>query len=146
MKRVLFVCIGNICRSVFAEYLGRSVFGDEVAFESAGIRAQRAPDGNTTLSLMTSFSIDASKHVPRDVRTLDLEQYDLIIALDRAAARQLEDMGVPTPKMLLWKIRDPWGGDLAEYDRAALDVKHRLFQLDAKGLDAPSEHSHHEPG
>lgn len=141
MKRVLFVCIGNICRSVFAEYVGRSVFGDEVAFESAGIRPQSAPDGNTTYSLMTNFSIDASRHVPRDVRALDLAEYDLIIALDRAAANQLEDMGVPAPKMTFWKTRDPWGGDLTEYDRTALDLKRKLVQLKATGLDRPGEPS-----
>lgn len=134
MKRVLFVCIGNICRSVFAEYLGRSVFGDEVAFESAGIRAQRAPDGNTALSLMTNFDIDAWNHVPRDVRAIDLDGYDRIIALDRAAARQLEDMGVPSSRLMLWKIRDPWGRDPSEYDRTALDVKQKLIELKAAGL------------
>lgn len=141
MKRVLFVCIGNICRSVFAEYLGRTVFGDDVAFESAGIRAQPAADDVTSLSLLMTFGIDASKHVPRDVRTLDLAAYDLIIALDRAASTKLEALRVPASKLRLWKVRDPWGGALTEYDHAALDVKRRLVELNATGFDSPSEGS-----
>jgi protein-tyrosine-phosphatase len=46
-QKVLFVCTGNTCRSVFAEYLGRQVFGDAVEFESAGIRPQRAADAES---------------------------------------------------------------------------------------------------
>jgi protein-tyrosine phosphatase len=135
MTRVLFVCIGNICRSVFAEYIARTVFGDEASFESAGIRPQRSRDPYTTHSLMETFSVDASNHVPRDVRKLDLDLYDLVIALDWAAANQLEDMGVPDSKLLFWKTRDPWGGDLPEYDRAGMGLKHKLDGLKAAGLD-----------
>lgn len=142
MKRVLFVCVGNICRSVFAEYLARSVFSNDIRFESAGIRPQSAPDWHTTDSLIVNFSIDASEHVPRDVRRLDLDKYDLVVALDPAAANQLKDMGVAASTLILWNVSDPWGGDLAEYERTALDVERRLRELHATGFDAPNEHSH----
>jgi protein-tyrosine-phosphatase len=135
-QRVLFVCTGNTCRSVFAEYLGRQVFGDAVEFESAGIRPQRAADAeNAIFTLKNNFGIDASGHVPRDVRRLDMADYDLIVAFEKSAARIVESMGVPAPKVKLWKIRDPLGPDLAEYDRASLEIKKNLIQLRDSGGD-----------
>jgi protein-tyrosine-phosphatase len=133
-QKVLFVCTGNSCRSVFAEYLGRQVFGDAFEFESAGIRPQRAADAeNAIFTLKNNFGIDASGHVPRDVRTLDMADYDLIVALEKSAARIVESLGAPAAKVKLWKVRDPWGSDLAEYDRTSLEIKKNLIQLRDSG-------------
>jgi protein-tyrosine-phosphatase len=128
-QKVLFVCTGNTCRSVFAEYLGRQVFGDAVEFESASILPQRAVDAeNAIFTLKNNFGINASGHVPRDVRTLDMADFDfdLIVALEKSAARIVESLGVPAAKVKLWKIRDPWGPDLAAYDRTSLEIKKNL--------------------
>lgn len=128
--RVLFVCTGNTCRSVFAEYLARHVFGDAVIFESAGIRPQPASAAeNAVYTLKKNFNIDASKHLPRDVRSIDLTGFSLIIALEKSAAKLVEELGVPPSRVKLWKIRDPWGPDLSEYDRASLEIKKKVLQL-----------------
>lgn len=133
-SRVLFVCTGNTCRSVFAEYLGRQVFGDSAAFESAGISPQSAVDAlNAIFTLKNTFGIDASNHVPRDVRSLNMADYDLIIALEKSAAAVAERLGAPPSRLKLWNVRDPWGGDLAEYDRRALEIKKKLAQLKTSG-------------
>lgn len=132
--KVLFVCTGNTCRSVLAEYLGRKVFGDTVAFESAGIKPQPPADAeHAVFTLKNNFGIDASGHVPRDVRTLNIADYDLIIALEKSAARVVENLGAPASKVKLWKIQDPWGPDLTEYDRVSLQIKTKLVQLKAYG-------------
>lgn len=128
--RVLFVCTGNTCRSVFAEYLARHVFGDAVIFESAGIRPQPASDaGNAVYTLKKKFNIDASKHLPRDVRSIELTSFTLIIAFEKSAAELVQGLGVPPSRVKLWKTRDPWGPDLSEYDRASLEIKKKVLQL-----------------
>ena len=128
--RILFVCTGNTCRSVFAEYLGRKFFDDTFEFASAGIAPQRASEAsNAVFTLQNTFGIDASAHRPRDVRTLDIKSFDLVIAIDKNAAAVVQELGIDQPRLKVWPIRDPWGGDLAEYDKTALEIRRRLADL-----------------
>jgi len=103
-------------------------------FESAGIKPQLASDAqNAIFTLKHTFDIDASRHIPRDIRSLKMADYDLIIALDKRAANAAASLGVASLKVKLWTVRDPWGGDLAEYDRTGLEIKKKLVQLKASG-------------
>ena len=133
-ERVLFVCTGNTCRSVLAEYLARDVFGGTVMFESAGISPQLAADAeNAVYTLRKNFNIDASKHQPRDVRSLDLTAYNLIIALEKRAEKVVLEMGAPASRVKVWKIKDPYGDDLTEYDQASFEIKRKIVQLKRSG-------------
>ena len=128
--RVLFVCTGNTCRSVLAEYIARDVFGDAASFESAGIKPQQAADAeNAVYTLRANFNIDASQHVPRDVRLLDLNQFSLIIALENHVARVLKGLGVDASRTKTWQIKDPYGSDLTEYDQACIQLKKKILWL-----------------
>ncbi|MFY4730023.1 low molecular weight phosphatase family protein [Nitrospira sp. BLG_2] len=135
--RVLFVCTGNTCRSVLAEYLGRHMFGKAVMFESAGIRPQPAKDAdNAVCTLKQKFNIDASDHVPRDVRAVELSRFSLIIALDKEAVRVVRGLGAQESTLKLWKVQDPYGDDLTAYGRAGLEIMKKLKQLRASGQDS----------
>ena len=127
LRRVLFVCTGNTCRSVLAEYLGRRFCGDAFTFESAGIKPGRPEDAsNAAHVLQHTFGIDASEHQPRDVRSLDLTGFDLIIAIENNAAAVVKELGAPESKLQVWPLPDPWGGDLTEYEEVALNIRKRL--------------------
>lgn len=113
-----------------AEYLGRRFCGDALTFESAGIRPQRADDASNAIHILRqTFGIDASRHQPRDVRALDMNCFDLVIAIENNAAAIVRELGVPESKLRVWPIRDPWGGNLAEYEETALDIRKRLAKL-----------------
>jgi protein-tyrosine-phosphatase len=79
--------------------------------------------------LKTTFGIDASGHQPRDVRGLDLTRFDLVIAIENNAATVVRELGVPDSRLQVWTIRDPWGGDLTEYEETALEIRKRLAKL-----------------
>ena len=120
---------------MFAEYLARDCFKGAVVFESAGISPQTAADAeNAIYTLKRNYNIDASNHVPRDVRSLNLAEYELIIALEKRVAEQLvRELGASANKVKVWKTSDPWGGDLAEYDACSLEIKKRVVQLRMSG-------------
>jgi protein-tyrosine-phosphatase len=120
---------------VLAEYIARDLFEGIVLFESAGFAPQAAADARNAIdTLRLNFGIDAENHVPRDVRSLDLGAYTLIIALDRRVAKRLiQEVGLPGPKVKLWNINDPYGADPSEYDRSSLEIKKRVLQLRASG-------------
>jgi protein-tyrosine-phosphatase len=136
VQRVLFVCTGNTCRSVFAEYIARDSFGGAVMSESAGFKPQSPADAEKAIyRLKKNFDIDAAHHIPRDIRSLDLAAYNLIIALEKGVARKLvQELGAPTSTVKLWNIRDPWGPDLSEYDTCSLEIRKRVLRLRDRNL------------
>jgi len=125
---VLFVCHGNTCRSVMAEALARGQFGDTVRVASAGIAPQGTADATNAIeTLHALFGLDASGHKPRDVRSVDLESFDCIIAMDKRVAKCLPN--VPPAKLVVWQIPDPWGDDSLEYRRCALKINQEVSRL-----------------
>ena len=96
---VLFVCLGNICRSptahgVFAKLLEESGYGRLIAVDSAGTgdwHLDHAPDKRTT-HVAASKGYDLSQLRARLVPPADFEQFDYIIAMDRANLRELQEM------------------------------------------------------
>ncbi|HTE41331.1 MAG TPA: low molecular weight protein-tyrosine-phosphatase [Steroidobacteraceae bacterium] len=88
--RVLFVCMGNICRSPTAEgVLRRELVRDHVGFEvevdSAGTHdyhVGEAPD-RRAIAAASRRGIDLSRLRARAIRDDDFERFDLILAMDR---------------------------------------------------------------
>ncbi len=104
---ILFVCAGNTCRSVMAEALTRRRFGGSARAESAGLRPQPAGDARAAIDTLRSlFGLDASGHVPRAVESVDLDAFDLVVAMDRGVADSLPAVG--DGKLIVWDIDDPW--------------------------------------
>lgn len=91
MTRVLFVCMGNICRSpiaegIFRERLRQAGLTDQVATDSAGTHdyhVGRAPDRRAQL-LMAQRGIDISDLRARQVDRFDFEFFDYLLAMDEA--------------------------------------------------------------
>lgn len=98
--RVLFVCLGNICRSPTAEGVMRQKLraaglGEEVDVESAGTgswHVGHAPDERATAAAALR-EIELSGEARRFDRT-DFDDFELIVAMDR---QNLEDMRALAP-------------------------------------------------
>ncbi len=86
---VLFVCMGNICRSptahgVFEKLVKDSDLQDEFVIDSAGTQAGHigeAPD-KRSMKVADGFGYDLSYIRSRKVTEKDFEQFDYIIAMD----------------------------------------------------------------
>lgn len=128
---LLFVCTGNTCRSVMAEALACRRFGDSIRVSSAGLRPQQAADAKNAIdTLKFEFGLDASGHVPRDVKHLDLDVFDYVIAMDKAIAKQVKTL--TQSDIIVWQIDDPWGDDLYEYKQCALRIMQQVSRLSFK--------------
>jgi protein-tyrosine phosphatase len=100
--RVLFVCLGNICRSptaeaVFRDLVQREAAGLVVEADSAGTHAYHvgsAPDARTVAAALRR-GIDMSKLKARVVEAADFERFDLLLAMDEQNYRHLLRIAPP---------------------------------------------------
>ena len=96
MKKVLFVCTGNICRSPTAEGVLRHLAKDAnvpLHVESAGTHdyhVGNAPDQRSQKHAR-GRGYDLSAQRARQVRRRDFEEFDLIVAMDRGHLEILQD-------------------------------------------------------
>ena len=88
---VLFVCMGNICRSPLAEGIFRKGLAEAglsklVAVDSAGTGNWHQGDGPDPRSVETALQhgIDISGQRARQVTPEDFDRFDMIFAMDRA--------------------------------------------------------------
>jgi protein-tyrosine-phosphatase len=126
---ILFVCGGNTCRSPMAVGLTRQLFGLRVKAESAGIDAAvGAHAAINAVRAMKEIGIDISAHRSRDLSSVALSHYDYVVAMDPGVAKMIEEMGVTHGiNLIVWKVADPYGGDIEEYRKTAGTIKSLLL-------------------
>ncbi len=97
MINILFVCMGNICRSPSAEgffisALQSSKVRDQVSTDSAGTHGYHVghPPDSRAVSTALNFDVDISQLRARKVSASDFNDYDLIIAMDRSNFEDLQ--------------------------------------------------------
>ena len=84
-KKILMVCLGNICRSPLAEGVLKSKVNSDVIVDSAGTAAYHTnelPDSRS-IEIALLNRIDISNQRARKVTTKDLDYYDFIYAMDK---------------------------------------------------------------
>ena len=122
--RLLFVCLGNICRSPTAEGVMRAVAAEEgmserVELDSAGTGSWHvgsAPDQRATAAAQGRGVTLAGE--ARQVTARDLDEFDLILAMDRANLRDLRAMAGPeeAEKVRLLREFDPASAGTEDLD------------------------------
>ena len=125
MKKILFICHGNICRSTMAEsvftYLAEKR-GLLDCFEIDSAATSREEIGNTphygTVTKLRQVGIPVVPHRSRQMTVADCEYYDYLIGMDSANIRNINriaggDMGDKIYKLPSFAgqnkdIADPW--------------------------------------
>lgn len=106
---VLFVCMGNICRSptaqgVFESLLAESGLAEYVQVDSAGTHAYHVgeqPDARASKAAARR-GIDLSRQRARRVEAADFERFDYLLAMDSS---NLEDLLAICPDQHRTKVR-----------------------------------------
>lgn len=119
--RLLFVCLGNICRSPTVEAVARTEFaraGLGIDVASAGTAGYHAGHGADPRSIRfaAAHGYDLSRHRARQLRREDFAAFDHVLAMDRANLRDLRAIAPSgaTPALFLGdaELPDPYyGGD-----------------------------------
>jgi arsenate reductase (thioredoxin) len=124
--KVLFLCIGNACRSQMAEAIARHRASDIIEASSAGL----VPFGeipSTTLAVLREHGISADGQSSKPLRSEDISTVDIVINMTGRSGgtiftepvRQVED----------WDVGDPYGLDLAVYRAIRDQIEARVVDL-----------------
>ena len=105
VKSIIFVCLGNICRSPLAEAIARNELqkrGLNIRIDSAGTGSWHigeAPCENSQI-VAKNNGLNISNYRARQVSKKDFKDYDLIIGLDASNISNLKQMGCENPYLL----------------------------------------------
>ncbi|MBI5023931.1 MAG: threonylcarbamoyl-AMP synthase [Candidatus Omnitrophica bacterium] len=107
-KVILFVCTGNSCRSVMAEYLLKSMLAGrqdvEVTSAGTGVFLQTTASSET-VSILKEEGIDAAHHLSRAIHSILLKKSDLIIVMTRGHRQQVLER-VPEVEKRIYLLRE----------------------------------------
>ncbi|HCC34117.1 MAG TPA: low molecular weight phosphatase family protein [Ruminococcaceae bacterium] len=149
MKKVLFVCTGNTCRSPMAQMLFNQAakekgLENEVTADSAGLAAFGGGKiSRGALEALLEMGIDASDYRAKGVSHEIISEADLIVAMTYEHRRVFESMD--ESESVLDKlytpnggISDPYGGDITVY-RATRDEISKMLPavFERLGYTAP---------
>ncbi len=126
-RSLLFVCLGNICRSPFAELLARQHLDEDTSLLSAGsypVPGRRAPA--EAIGAAGPFGVDLRAHRSRVLSPEMLQHADAVYVFDHANHRAVAREQPNSPQRVHWlgalcdagplSISDPFGGPAREYE------------------------------
>jgi arsenate reductase len=121
VQRVLFVCIGNACRSQMAEGFARTYGKDVMSPESAGLSPMMVVPEETR-ETMAEKNIDISPQFPKPVNMFPRGHFDMVV--------NISGRPVPGyPDALEWKVNDPIGGTDEEYRATRDQIENLVMKL-----------------
>lgn len=133
--KILFVCLGNICRSPMAEGVFRHIAGEAGALERLEIDSAATgawhtgdPPDARAQAAAKSRGIDISMQRARSIERDDFETFDLILAMDNMNHGDLKEMAPPghdhkvrlflsfAPALGVEEVPDPYYGGPEGFD------------------------------
>lgn len=105
ISSILFVCLGNICRSPLAQAIAEDIvkqYNLSIKIDSAGTGSWHVGEAPCENSQKVAFqnTLDISHYRARQVTKKDFTSFDLIIGLDKSNIANLQKLGCKTPQLL----------------------------------------------
>ena len=125
-SKVLFLCVGNACRSQMAEAIAKHVASDVIEPSSAGLVAFGEITG-PTIAVLEEHGIPTDGQHSKTLRPESVAVADLVVNMTgRSGAAIFTD---PTPPVEDWDVGDPFGFNLAVYRTIRDQIEQRVDDL-----------------
>jgi arsenate reductase len=121
-RRVLFVCIGNACRSQMAEAFARAYGGDIVVASSAGL-SPAAIIPPLTRKVLTDKNVVVGDQFPKGVEMAGRGPFDIVVNMSGLP------LSLPAHKMVTWRVRDPIGYGESMFRQVADQIEELVMRL-----------------
>ena len=123
--RVLFVCIGNACRSPMGEAIAAKDAADVIESSSAGLYPMgMIPEMTQTILERNGYSANGLRS--KGLREIVPGEVDLVINLSGYERAQPLEKFVQVEN---WEVSDPYGADEATYQRILEQIRERVKRL-----------------
>ena len=148
MKRIMFVCHGNICRSPMAEFIFKKMVADkglerEFLISSSATSTEEIWNGvgnpvyPPAKRELAAHGISCEGKRAVQLQKSDYEKYDLFVGMDSANIRNMHRILGGDPDGKIRKLMDytPFGGDVADpWYSDRFDVAYRDIYRGCEGL------------
>ena len=126
-NKVVFICIGNMCRSPIAEGFARAKGSDVVEVFSAGIH----PTGQIShdaIHVMEELGIDISDLQSNGLNDVPLGEIGMVVSMTGFPAREYLPLTY-TGTVIDWDIDDPIGRSLSTFHRVRDEIQTKVLDL-----------------
>jgi len=144
--RVLFVCLGNICRSPLAEVVAKSVaetkaLAEMFHFESAGTGDWHVGKGADPRSASKALEkgLSLENHQAQQITRHNIHDWDVFVAMDADNKRNLIRLGAKPEQIVMMRafegaqtapdVPDPYYGGATGFEDA-----YQMLKMNAEGL------------
>ena len=120
MKKIIFVCTGNTCRSPMAMFLFNKIAKErnlDYIADSAGLATYGDPINPNSAKALAKIGINNTDYTSKALTYYMVDEADLIVAMESVHKNALLNAGVDANKILVLAggISDPYGGDEEVY-------------------------------
>lgn len=148
IKKIMFICTGNTCRSAMAEGLMKKMLNDigrtDIEVYSAGLHASTGEYAtDEAIKVMKeNYDVNILMHQSTNVKNSNIKDMDLILCATHAQLTTLEytypelDHKIFTIKEYAYgpdvqdkDIDDPWGYPIQIYEKCAKEIKDSLDKI-----------------
>ena len=120
--RVLFICIGNSCRSQMAEGFARHHYSELMEVSSAGLFPAPIVQPET-IAVMAEKGVSIEGQSPKPISAVDWKSMDLVVNMSGMPV--LQEMPGFEGLNLMWLVQDPIG----QSDKVYNKVRGRMEEL-----------------
>ncbi|NJR47740.1 MAG: arsenate reductase, glutathione/glutaredoxin type [Hyellaceae cyanobacterium CSU_1_1] len=126
MKKVMFVCKRNSCRSQMAEGFARTLGKDKIEVTSSGLEASRVHP--TAIEVMSEIGININDQTSDPLSAFNADDYDAVISLCGCGVN-LPPEWVTQEVFEDWQLEDPDGQPIETFHRVRDEIKERVANL-----------------